>query len=155
MSLPILWIERIFTKLSLAYGRDFLGRWEGMPISEVKTDWAECLKGFADHPQAIAFALSNLPDSKPPTAQEFRALCRQAPQVPSNLLTASKADESVVEDQLRKMASSAFKSPVNERGETDHKRWARKLRERHGKGEKLNLFQINSYRNALGIKSSA
>lgn len=29
MSLPAAWIDKIFTKLTLAYGRDFLGRWEG------------------------------------------------------------------------------------------------------------------------------
>lgn len=153
MSLPHLWIERIFSKLTLAYGRDFLGRWTGIPIAEVKTDWSECLKGFADQPQAIAFALANLPDSKPPTAQEFRALCRQSPQIPSALLTASKADYTVVAEQLAKMGKTV--GAKVEDTNRDHKRWAKLLKARHDKGEKLSLVQIKSYRIALDIKAAA
>ena len=29
MSPPDLWIDKIFTKLTLAYGREFIGRWKG------------------------------------------------------------------------------------------------------------------------------
>lgn len=155
MSLPVLWVEKIFTKLTLSYGRDFLGRWEGIPLSEVKTDWSECLKGFVNHPESIAFALANLPDSRPPTAQEFRALCRQAPVLGRQELPAPKADDSIVTEQLRKMAASAFKQPVDERGNADHRRWAKSLKQRHEKGEKLNLVQVNAYRKALDIRDAA
>lgn len=155
MSLPTKWIDAIFTKLSLAYGRDFLGRWEGLPISAVKTDWSECLKGFVDHPESIAFALAHLPDSKPPTAQEFRTLCRQAPIFAKLALPEPKVDESIVTEQLKKMAASAFKANVDERGAVDHKRWAKRLKERHDKGEKLNLVQICAYREALDIRDAA
>lgn len=155
MSLPTKWVDAIFTKLGLAYGRDFLGRWEGLPISAVKTDWSECLKGFVDHPESIAFALSNLPDSRPPTAQEFRALCRQAPLYAKQALPAPKADDSLVTEQLRKMSASAFKAPKDSRGNVDHKLWAKRLNERHQNGEKLNLIQVNAYRKALDIRDVA
>jgi hypothetical protein len=153
MSLPVLWVEKIFTKLTLAYGRDFLGRWEGIPLSEVKTDWSECLKGFADQPQSIAFALTNLPDSKPPTAQEFRALCRQAPQTPTSLLTASKADYTVVAEQLAKIGKTVGTKPNDSK--QDHKAWAKRLKAGHENGMKLNLVQVNAYRTALDIKAAA
>ena len=68
MSLPTVWIDKIFEKLSLRYGREFLGRWEGMPIADVKTDWGDVLSGMVEHPKAIGWALDNLPDSRPPTA---------------------------------------------------------------------------------------
>lgn len=77
--LPIHWIDRIFQKLAIAYGRDFLRKWEGIPEDEVKEDWAHTLAGFQERPEAIMHALQNLPDDKPPTAMEFRALCRTAP----------------------------------------------------------------------------
>ena len=68
MSIPATWIDKIFERLSLRYGRDFLGRWEGMPIGAVKTDWCGVLEGMDKHPAAIGWALDNLPDSKAPTA---------------------------------------------------------------------------------------
>ncbi|HQI75543.1 MAG TPA: shikimate kinase [Candidatus Latescibacteria bacterium] len=58
MSLPLSWIDRIFDKLMLVYGRDFTGRWEGLPLSSVKTDWAHELSGFDKHPEAIKHALN-------------------------------------------------------------------------------------------------
>lgn len=73
MSLPFVFIDQIFSKLTLIYGRDFASRWEGMNISDVKADWAHELDGLDRSPQRIAYALKNLPTSKPPTVLEFRA----------------------------------------------------------------------------------
>lgn len=155
MSLPSKWIDKIFEKLTLVYGRDFTAKYDNISIIDVKSEWCDLLGGFYDQPEAIAFALDHLPDTRAPNVLEFRSLCRQSPRHSSALLPAPKADRSVVEDQLRKMASSAFKNPVNERGEVDHKRWAKRLKERHGKGEKLNLVQVNAYRKALDIRDAA
>lgn len=78
-TLPLAWVEKVFRKLTVVYGRDFMARWEGQEISDVIEDWAEELSGFVNWPEAIAWALKNLPDSKPPTVLEFRALCFKAP----------------------------------------------------------------------------
>jgi hypothetical protein len=80
MSLPLPWVEKIFQKLTLVYGRDFLGRWEGIPLEEVKADWAHELAGYRNSHDALAYALQNLP-RKPPTVLEFRAICEAAPRV--------------------------------------------------------------------------
>jgi len=82
MSLPETWVDRIFTKLSLVYGHQFLSRWDGLALADVKADWAHELRGFAQNPNAIAYALEHLPPGKPPTVLEFRAICNspQAPQ---------------------------------------------------------------------------
>jgi len=149
MSLPTEWVEKIFHKLTLAYGQDFLNRWKGIPLAEVKTDWAHCLAGFVDHPEAIGFALLNLPDSRPPTAQEFRALCRQAPQVRHELLEAKKADYTIVAEQLKKMGVSVTADQSD--ASRDHKRWAKKLKARHEAGETLSLVQIKAYKTALDL----
>jgi hypothetical protein len=155
MSLPAKWVDAIFDRLSIAFGRDFLGRWEGMPIAKVKADWAECLKGFVDRPQAIAFGLANLPDSKPPTAQEFRAVCRQAPTVSHVLLPAPKAEESLVAEQLRKIASEALRFSNGAHAQLDNLRWAKRLKVAHELGERLSLVQIESYQAALGERKAA
>jgi len=78
MSLPDVWVDRIFTKLALVYGRDFLSRWEGLELDDVKADWAHELSGMAVRPERIRYALENLPASKPPTVLDFRNLCMQA-----------------------------------------------------------------------------
>lgn len=78
MSLPSVWVDRIFTKLSLVYGRDFLSRWEGLELDDVKADWAHELSGMSVRPERIRYALENLPASKPPTVLDFRAICMQA-----------------------------------------------------------------------------
>lgn len=77
--LPLPWVEKIFRKLTLVYGRDFTARWEGQETIHVIEDWAEELAGFARWPEAIAWALKSLPEGKPPTVIEFRALCLKAP----------------------------------------------------------------------------
>jgi hypothetical protein len=76
--MPIPWVEKIFQKLILTYGRDFTGRWEGVPMEEVKADWAHELDGYQNNPSAIKYALQNLP-AKPPTVYEFRAICQRGP----------------------------------------------------------------------------
>ena len=154
MSLPTEWVEKIFHKLTLAYGQDFLNRWKGIPIADVKTDWAHCLAGFAEHPEAIGFALLNLPDSRPPTAQDFRAICRQAPRDESLALNAPKAPADVVDKEIAKIVANAMKPPVDERGQVDHKRWAKQLRDRHQRGEVLSLVQIKSYQTALDMAAA-
>lgn len=91
MSLPIVFIDQIFAKLTLIYGRDFAGRWEGMNVSDVKADWAHELDGLDRSPQRIAYALKNLPLSKPPTVLEFRATAWKMPAVSNDALLEMKA----------------------------------------------------------------
>lgn len=72
-------VDLIFTKCSLVYGRDFLGRWEGLDLAEVKADWRHELGALLDNPQAIKHALTHLPADKAPTVLSFRQLCINAP----------------------------------------------------------------------------
>lgn len=152
MSLPLPWIDRIFDKLTVVYGREFTSRYEKISIADVKTEWCECLGGFRGHSGAIAFALENLPEDRPPSMLQFRALCRNAPQYAALQLPPPKADPSIVAEQLRKMAETALQAPKTSVGTYDPKAWAKKLKERHESGEKLNLIQIEKYQKALGIQ---
>jgi hypothetical protein len=78
MSLPVAWVDRIFLKLTHNYGLEFLNRYKGQDMNDIKSDWCDQLQGYEKSPDSIVFALDNLPE-KPPTAQVFKALCRQAP----------------------------------------------------------------------------
>jgi hypothetical protein len=73
------WVDEIFTRLTVRYGRDFLSRWEGLNLDVVKADWAEQLAFYDGKPEAIKHALSMLPSDRPPTAAQFRDLCRLCP----------------------------------------------------------------------------
>ena len=151
MTLPIAVIERLFNRLSMSYGAEFKNKWNGFPLNDVKTNWAHELSFFADDLNAIGWALQNLPE-KCPNLIEFKNLCKQAPKPTRIALEAGKAPADVVDREIAKIAQSAFKSPVDERGNVDHKRWAKKLKARHEAGEKLNLVQIKSYKTALSIE---
>lgn len=152
MTLPVAAVERLFERLSMTYGTEFKNKWYGMPLNEVKTHWSHELSVFADNLNAIGWGLQNLPD-RCPNLIEFKSLCKQAPRPAITALNAPKAPVEVVDKVLAEIALKAFKKPVDENGNIDHKRWAKKLRDRHAKGEVLSLVQINSYKTALGMLS--
>lgn len=97
MKLPASWVDRIFEKLTLVYGRSFIGQWDGVPITDVKADWAHELGGFHDKPDAIAHALKNLPADRPPNVLQFRAMCQKSPGPVFKALPAPPQDEARVE----------------------------------------------------------
>lgn len=151
MSLPIAWVEKIFTKLTLIYGRDFVARWEGLSIADVKTDWGHELAGFAEHPEAIAYALQNMPLGKPPTVLEFRAIARKAPMPERKLLPEPQADPERLKRELSKLGETRAKS-VETAARYDPKDWARRIIHRHTAGEKITPITLRFANEALGIK---
>lgn len=106
-------VNVVFTKLTLTYGRDFTGRWEGLDLGDVKNDWAHELRGYERAPHAVRYALKNLP-AKPPSVVEFKALCLRAPSPEVPQLKAPRADPTkarqAIEEARKKMM--AWKSPT-------------------------------------------
>jgi hypothetical protein len=152
MSLPVEWVDKIFLKLTLLYGRDFVGRWEGLSIADVKTDWGHELSGFEDWPEAIAYALANLPAGKPPTVLEFRDMARKAPRKALVELPGPPADPARVAAELSKLAALTARRPALT---GDMKAWARRLMALHDAGEALKPIQLRFAREALGIRTEA
>lgn len=89
--LPSPWVDRLFDRLALVYGRSFSGKWDGLDLNVVKADWAHELAGFADKPDALRYAIDHLP-AYPPNVVEFRNLARLAPPAPVKALPEPKAD---------------------------------------------------------------
>lgn len=83
--LPDEWVARIFAKLSGIYGSQFSAKFSrvesGVDVGLLnsKHEWSEELGGFLGQPEAIAYALKNLPTDHPPNALQFAAICRRAP----------------------------------------------------------------------------
>lgn len=82
--LPANWVDKLFARLQGVYGREFTGQFTSVEggvdigLLNAKEVWAEELGGFADNPEAIAYALKHLPD-RAPNVIKFRDLCRHAP----------------------------------------------------------------------------
>jgi len=146
--LPTKWVERIFQKLSLVYGREFLSRWEGQELPSVMADWARELAGFADQPDAIAYGLQHLPPEKPPTVLQFRALCNLRP---DKALPALPAPESKPSAEVMSRVDSILRAP----GVNSDKAWAWKLRERENNGKGLTRAQREMWRTALASELHA
>lgn len=91
MPLPASWVDALFAKLTVAYGQRFLGLYAGLSLDAVKADWAETLDGLQTRPEVIKHALAHLPTDQPPTAMQFRQLCRNAPPPPAPRLDAPHA----------------------------------------------------------------
>lgn len=145
--LPMPWVDKIFEKLGLTYGRDFLARWDGFDADamlEVKHDWSMELGGFFDQPDSIAHALAHLP-AKAPNVIEFRQLCRSTPRSDFKQLPRPSQDPQKVAEVLGHVKKKLSKFP-----QRDPKQWARDLKARYDKGEKLGAHQIVAFRQALG-----
>ncbi len=72
-------VDALFARLTLRYGRAFLARWDGVPVDAVKDDWARELASYAARPEVIEHALALIDPAEPPTAAQFRDLCSTAP----------------------------------------------------------------------------
>lgn len=152
MSLPRNVVDRLFDRLMATYGRAWLNLWEGLDSNAIKAVWSHELGAYAERLKSIAWALENLPP-RAPNVVEFKALCRQAPIEITRQLPPPTVDPNLVDAEIAKMAAAAMKPPTNERGQIDHKRWARKLQAAHSNGMQLSLVQVNAYKTALGLNA--
>lgn len=75
--LPSAWVENLFGRLTVRYGAAFMRQYEGLDVALVKADWADVLDGVRG--ESIGYALRYLPNN-PPNAQQFRDVCRRAPE---------------------------------------------------------------------------
>ena len=141
--LPLDWVEKIFKKLSLVYGRDFMGRWEGLDAMEVKVDWAHELSGLQDSPRAITHALQNLPGAKPPTVLEFRALALKCPAAVDPVLPFVRLEADIVAGFIGKARAAQGQ------GVASSKEWAHVIIRRHDAGEKVRPYCLNLARAAI------
>jgi hypothetical protein len=150
MPLPTKAIDRLFERLMLTYGNEWTMKFEGIDMNGVKSMWAHELSSFADNLKILGWALENLP-AKCPNVIEFKNLCRQAPKPDTKMLDVDKAPTHIVDAQIAEMVRVVTEQTNPNDSKRDYKAWAKKLKARHDAGEKLEIFQVRSYKVALGI----
>lgn len=137
--LPSDWTDHLFARLSVRYGAQWLRLWEGLDIKDVKADWSRTLSGFTG--TDIAHALEHLPPDRPPTAGQFRELCRRAPGPTLARLEAPKTlPAGPVADALRGFRPGG--------GSVNPRAWAERLQQREAAGERLSMAQREAWRQA-------
>jgi hypothetical protein len=146
--LPDAWIDRIFDKLALTYGRAWAAKWDGLDVGAVKTNWANELAGLEAQPEAIRYGLMNLPADRPPTVLEFRAIARRcpAPNLP-RLGTPKGGMPPWVREALACLRLPVEKSP-------DGKDWARRIAAKAARGEYVYPTPLRLARETLNEKKS-
>lgn len=150
MSLPAAWVDRIFDRLAIVYGEEFLARWRAVSLADVKTDWANTLGYYEAEPGAIAWALEHLPSGKPPTSLQFRDLCRQAPAPEVPRLPEPKADPDRMAAEVAKLREAIG---VNPAPPVDRREWARKILRDVEAGIKRTPTVVKFARQALGLEA--
>jgi len=137
--LPARAVDRIFARLLVRYGAAWIRLWDGLDMAFVKEDWSRELAGMDF--DAIAYALDNLPDDKPPpTATAFRKLAINRPAYYRPALPEPRADRARVAAILSNLKI----------GSSDDRAWARELAAREEAGECLTYTQRKAWRQAMG-----
>lgn len=140
-------LDWVFDHLTLTYGRMFLSRYDGIPVDDIRASWGEELEQFNAWPEAIRFALHNLPPDRAPTVLEFRNLALRAPRPNHPRLPGEKpkyANHPAVIQHV-KAAERAARSERN----TDRLQWARDIVARHAAGKPVTVGILRMAREAL------
>lgn len=143
MSLPMPWIDKVFANLTLVYGQQFLARWRDLDLDAVKFDWSAKLDGFENHPEAIAWALQNLPAEYPPNVLQFRDIARKAPLPEDRSLPSPPANPDRIKSELAKFEPLR---KIEHRSNTD---WARCIIARHIACERVSNFAVKMAQSVL------
>ena len=101
MRLPDTWVNKIVIELQGIYGQQFTGKYskiEGgidIGIANFKESLANRLGGFVDHPEAIGYALKNLPVAHCPNVLEFQAIANLAPKKQAPAIAYKPTEEDI------------------------------------------------------------
>lgn len=147
-SLPEQWVEQIFARLRATYGSAVDHQWAPSPGADatahalnLRAHWARELGAYANRGDAIAYALSHLPE-RPPNLVEFRNLCNRAPKPEQQALPQAKADPARRDAVLAGLKRPSVRSPLQ---------WAYDLKAREEAGERLPLHHREQWRAALRL----
>jgi hypothetical protein len=144
--LPTPWIDRLFARFSVLYGKHWADMWSDVPLADVKDAWQTELGGCTG--DQIREALKNV-GKFPPTLPEFLALCKPPVKTPAHqaYLPAPRTKFDDIDPKVR-VAISEFKTLGRKR---DPKDWARRILSEADAGTYRLQYGIDCAKEALGI----
>lgn len=136
-------VNFLFGRLHTVYTAAWKRQIEGVPESDLKSNWGYELAWTFGKPEVIRYALENLPE-RPPNAIEFRNLCRKAPvaKAPDEADFTKPAHPSVIKAVLAQHAPAPT-------GQSCGWQWARDAVRRHEAGDRIGVYALKSARQAL------
>lgn len=120
VSLPLHWIDALFTRLNSFYGERFVNMWKTTDLEIVKQEWADGLGKFdtATLKAALEYFRDHIPKDRaafPPTLPEFISICKSVRPTPEQqMYLAHKFEKSDRSDEfIATMKSMLKKSEVH------------------------------------------
>lgn len=141
--LPAAWVDRLFARLIATYGIGFMRQYEGIKADDVKLLWRQELSRFEDWPDAIKYAIDNLPE-RPPNLIEFRNLCRRAPRQEPIRIEAPPANPERVKAELAKL-DEIRREPTSTTGVE----WAQRIMQSYQMGNRHSRVALRDAQIAL------
>ena len=128
MRLPDAWVTKIVVELQGAYGQQLIGKFSKVEngvdigLANFKESIASRLGGFVEHPEALRYALDNLPTTHCPNVLELRDLAQRAPKKQAAALPYKPTPEDEARAKLSIAKAAAELKPKVEGGIDRH--WA-------------------------------
>lgn len=149
-------IERLHERLLLAYGDEYLRKWQGIDAHRIYDYWSDQLSALASHAglYRIAWALENLPE-RCPSVPAFKRLCYEAPIESPRPLPAPTVAPEKVRAELARLGWYVPKGQridVSEQRPTaDHRGWARRILTCSLAGDRVTPISLRFAREALRL----
>jgi hypothetical protein len=145
-ALPNAWIDRLFERFALMYGKHWFDQWGGLAIDDVKAAWATDLAFASGEQVRKALDHCRTHNKFPPTSPEFVGLCKafsatyDRPALPDY----SKGEIApAVRAEIAKFLTAAEKR--------DPKDWARRILAEQAAGNYPHVCGIEMAKRALGL----
>jgi hypothetical protein len=105
------------------YGSQWLDKWRGIPLDEVKRTWAEDLAGFTAEQLGYALSCVKLACKFPPSSVEFAQFARERTREPAHQQYLPAPRGEIPDNVATALEDYAAAHPKSK----DYRAWARKI----------------------------
>lgn len=81
--LPAKWIDELFKRFEGMYGAQFVAKWDGLDVANIKRVWGQDLDGISGETIADALVACKENCKFPPSSAEFFQLCKAVRRPPA------------------------------------------------------------------------
>lgn len=155
-AIPIAWVESLFKRMAVTYGKHFADQWRGLDTTAIKRHWGIELGKLKR--EELTHGVQQLAGRDwPPTLPEFVKMCRPpaaAPMLASHapVTPAGPCKAATPAARARELLSQFTRGGIKNADEVagDGKEWARRIMARRAAGEVMYLAAIEEAEKVLG-----